>query len=129
VNLRWSVLGGGTVITTADALTRRISPIVLLGTWSITLIVLAVAQVRLHGRTLDAVLVLVQHLGRDATRIIIRRHGEVEIHTVRDTAQVRRRGQAPPRRQRRRRRRPGDRGRRERHRPPPRASPRSRSGG
>jgi len=127
VNLRWSMLGGGTIITAADALTRRIPPIVLLGAWSITLIVLAVAQVRLHGRTLDAVLVLVQHLGRDATRVIIRRHGEVEIHTVRDTAHGPRRQPAPPRRQHRRRR--VGRGRHKRHRQPPRASPHSRSGG
>jgi hypothetical protein len=125
VSLRWSALGGGTVITAADILTRRISPIVLLGAWSITLIVLAVAQVRLHGRTLDAVLTLVQQLGRDATRVIIRRHGEVEIHTVRDTARVRRREQGPPRRQHRRRRRPVGRGRKRRHRQLPRASPHS----
>jgi hypothetical protein len=106
VNLRLSVLSGSAVLTATGALTSRIPPILLLGTWSITLIILAVAQVRLQRRALDGALALVEHLGRDAARVIIRRHGEVEIQTARGAIGGHRRRQAPARHGHRHRRRP-----------------------
>jgi hypothetical protein len=106
VNLRLSALGGSAVLTATGTLTSCIPPILVLGAWSITLIVLAVAQLRLQRRTLDGALALVDRLGRDTTRVIIRRDGEVEIQTARGAIRAHRRRQAPPRHRSRRRRRP-----------------------
>lgn len=117
MNLQLSVLSGSAVLTATSALTSRIPPILLLGTWSITLVVLAVAQVRLQRRALDGALALVEHLGRDATKVIVRRHGEVEIQTARRAIRAPRPQQAAPRHRHRRRRRPVDRRRRKRDRP------------
>jgi hypothetical protein len=117
VNLRLSALGGSAVLTATGALTSRIPPILLLGTWSITLIVLAVAQVRLQRRALDGALSLVEHLGRDTTRVIIRRHGEVEIQTARGAIRTYQRRQATPRHRHRHRRRPAAGRQRKRPRP------------
>jgi hypothetical protein len=100
VNLRWSALSANAAMTSAQVVTDRIPPIVLLGTWSVTLVVLAAAQVCLQRRALDGALALVCHLGRDATVVIVR-HGEVQIHTRRCAAQARRPRRAPPRRGRR----------------------------
>jgi hypothetical protein len=106
VNLHLSVLSGSAVLTATGALTSRIPPILLLGTWSITLIILAVAQVRLQRRALDGALALVKHLGRDTIRVIIRRHGEVEIQTARGAIRTHQRRQTPSRHRRQHRRRP-----------------------
>jgi hypothetical protein len=112
VNLRLSALGGSAVLTATGTLTSRIPPILLLGAWSITLVILALAQLRLQRRALDGALALVDRLGQDATKVIIRRHGEVEIHTAKASSPTPRTRQAPPRRRRRRRRHPARRHRR-----------------
>jgi hypothetical protein len=106
VHLQLSALSGSAVLTATGALTSRIPPILLLGTWSITLIILAVAQVRLQRHALDGALALVEHLGRDATRVTIRRHGEVQIQTAQGVIRAHRPRQAPPRRRHRHGRRP-----------------------
>lgn len=102
MNLRWSALSANAAMTSAQVLTGRIPPIVLLGTWSATLVVLAVAQVRLQRHALDGALALVRHLGRDAAVVVVRQ-GEVHIHARQHAVQARRPRPRPLRRGRRRR--------------------------